>query len=285
MQARGVESTEGGAWTHAALIHWRLALERWDEVDPMFQDIPSGYIQLTPDRVLTVAWQEGKRGTWAYIRLHPGRWGVARRLGPKESIPNAEHVSCPNDSQHVPGWAQSSFRIGMRWLLRLHAHTPIVRWIDTPTAELVAACAPYQVSRATWTIFAAPPGHTRDYSLQLKGTETPQFLWSIQIRVERTRQHIFVEQNKKNTRTQLQERSVTQIPWTEVHQTPDASLISRLLAYAVENQDRVDRVYEAAKHPRHASQSPATLTPERRTKLYALEQRWYHQHPLPSHPL
>lgn len=261
-------------WTHAALVRRQLALAAWDEVAPTHQAIPNGFIEIDLHHVLTIA--SHRRGThdvgWTYVRIVPRAFGVARRLAPDVAIPEREtEERCAGE---VPSWAASYFRLGVQWLLRLHAHTPVACWTDTRASAQASQTHPG--SRAICTVFAAPPGHVSDYVLRVEQRHSA--LPSICVRIERERERIVVECGADH------------LPAATTVALADAGRASCgtphdpwLLPYAVELQQRVDAVRAAMQVP-PTPPSPAPLTPARRTRLHALEREWYLAQPRTRRP-
>lgn len=271
-----------GVWTHAFLVRTRLALPEWDAVSPTRHDLSDGYLVLDAHHILTVAQRDASGGPGTYVRIRPGRWALARHIDRHEDVPDTEHdVPQPTDTP-VPRWARAAFRLGMRWLVRLHAHTPVARWRDPCAAAQICTYAPYVQCRATWTVYAAPPGHASDYALHIQGTLASQQQTALCVRVERDRKTIAVEQSEHHPHTRRSTHTQTRLPLT--HAPHDADAMSWFVQYALASEARIARVCAAMQQTPEPSAISPSLTPRRQTELYALEQRWYRQRPVSGRP-
>ena len=272
------------AWSHASLVDRGLALVSWDNLSPATQSIPGGYVSLDQYYALTVAKRDSVESGGAYIRIQPHIWGVARKLTNFQSIPESEDDIELNDAVHIPGWAKSLFQLGRRWLLRLHAHTPVARWLDASAAAFVASHMQDLDCRTMWTVFAAPPRHVSDFMFNVEGIRSSKLRLSICVRVERERQRIVVQESLYQEQVRSCTESVMQIPLSHINPSYGDSSVRWLLEFALQHQDRVDQVLRTMQGAHNNHQSPPTLTPQRRTELYALEQQWYRTHALNRRP-
>lgn len=279
---RAGNAVAGGVWTHAYLVRAHLALPGWDAVAPTRHELSDGYLVLDIHHILTVAQRDAPGVPGAYVRVRPGQWALARHIDQGEAIPDTEHdVPQPTDVP-VPPWARSAFRLGMRWLVRLHAHTPIARWRDPSAAAYICSHVPYVQCRTVWTVYAAPLGHENDYALHIDGTLASQRRTALCVRVEREREAVVVEQSEYHPRTHRSTHAQTRLPRT--HAPHDAGSTSWLVHYVLANEVRIAHVCAVMQQMPDPSATAPSLTPRRQTELYALEQRWYRQHPVSRLP-
>lgn len=271
-----------GVWTHAYLICAHLALPGWDAVAPARHDLFGGYLVLDTHHILTVAQRDAPGAPGAYVRVRPGQWALARHIDRGEAIPDTEHdLPQPTDAP-VPPWACAAFRLGMRWLVRLHAHTPMARWRDPSAAAYICTRAPYIQCRTMWTVYAAPPGHESDYALHIDGTLASQRRTALCVRVEREREAVVVEQSEYHPRTRRSTHAQTRLPRTRASHS--AGSTSWLVQYVLASDARIAQVCAMMHQTPDTSATAPSLTPRRQTELYALEQRWYRQRPMTRQP-
>lgn len=284
-----VDETYDGWWTHACLVEQGFALSTWDQLAPAHQTIPEGYLDLTVEHVVTVGWirrmEQGE--CWAYVRIIPGEYASAHTLMPGAKIPPVERpgpdARTPSPTP-VPAWAKPYFAMAKRWILRLYAHTPIALWTDTKAAQLAAdACARRRHCRAVCTAYAALHTSLGAYALQIDWEHSEHGPTTVCLRVERERNRMVVTKKQQRPDGPVREASrVCALDKAEPVHEQDAVL----LTYARQLASQVDRVRAAIQEPPpgRTPPSPAPITPRRRTQLYALEQRWYHEQAMTKRP-
>lgn len=233
---------------------------------PLRQETQFGYLQIHTDGALTSAWKPSNvRTFWHVLPRHQVAILTSSPYA-KVTYDNLSHAPIPKDARHI-------LHLTTRWLHRVHAHTPVVKWYDAQRTESLQQMQGVTYSRVMGILYSAPRNYAADYELRLhccRSTEQE----CISVRISRQYDQVIVQQHTYTLHSHQQAtttvsiskaQSMTSVPcvrWA-VHQ----ALAMHAMADALRAQVRPRAQYTA---------SPVSpLDQLRRAELHARERTWY----------
>mgnify|MGYP001759561437 FL=1 len=251
------------------------------------QTLPFGYIELHKHGILTIAWHPSRPAHWSYWRIYPDPVIATLTDVPcGASIPDVDDdprpTRAPNSHDPPPRDAAYTLHVAIRWICRLHAHTPIGAWDDMHVANGVrqwfAGTAVY--TRATAIAYSAPPQQPPDFELRVYCMHRVNQAWQhdcVLIRIDRARKIVRVQHDqacasqKRRTMETVEFGRTQSILETEVMHAFDRWVLHQ----ALRMHTCADTLLAQQSAHSIAPEPSKPLSPERRRKLLEREKTWY----------
>ena len=243
---------------------------------PILQETHSGYLQIHLNGSLTVAWQnstEGDRNMWQYWHILPeDQIAILTR---SKQIPTNYDTNALT-KRHISSDAWEALQRATRWLHRVHAHTPIVKWYDVYASEQVKQTYSTTSSHVMGIVYSTTRDGVPDIELRLHCMHTKHEY--ISVRVSRERRQVTLQQyadtaQMKHEATTLKTMSLEAAQEIH-HQAKDSSLQHWAIRKALAMQASAD-LMRAYIQPSVTPVSPKPLTHQRRQDLQVKERAWY----------
>lgn len=244
---------------------------------PLVQETHFGYLQIHADGVLTTAWHShpNNRGTaWMY-------WHIVPR----------QHVAILTDAAYartvpphsptiarIPTNAWQMIQLTVRWLHRVHAHTPLVKWFDAHRTARVQQTPHTMHARVMGIVFSAPTMHAPDFELRMHTCRHSHEHEFVVVRRSRARDQVSVQQYTYTSQSNYC-TSATMSTSTARSMAACPASLSANARWAIQQvltmHAEVDAMRERAAMPIRIDPRITLLTRQRRADLLAREQSWY----------
>lgn len=282
-------------WTKADIEAYKLSsLSTWGML-PSYHRHQYGYFQIHMGGELTAAWNRslisGKATTWRYWRIPShGQYAVLLLADEGDNIPNPDkepllcHKPC---KEPIPFEALHILHQAAKWLHRLHASTPVTKWVDTYASDQAKSWlqGSNRHCRVVGTLYSAPDGMRQDLELRFHCLSIADVDWKhecIQIRMDNVSQQIRIQTYSRTSQIEEQKRKHQSLHVEQKHakDRQPRTLEQWAIAYAVQMNSLVANKGPAL-HPKiqtYGSLEPHPLDKYQKADLLRRERLWYQNH-------
>jgi len=258
---------------------------------PARQSLPFGFVELHEQGILTLAWRRLPSTQWSYWRIYPDPVEATLTDLPYDgSIPNVDDDPRPSQVPHcdnpLPRDAAYTLHIAMRWVCRLHAHTPIGSWDDMHVANGVQQWFGDRAVyiRAMAIAYSAPPQQPPDFELRVYCVHQLDHAWQhdgVYIRIDRARKTVTVQHDQ--ARATQQRRTIQTVGLARTQSMAETDITHAFDRWVLHQALRMHTCADTllAQHAalRMAPDPPKPLSPDRRRELAVREKAWYMRRP------
>lgn len=253
-------------WSFATLqLHGVDSLDTYG-LAPLQQHTYFGYLQIHTDGALTSAWKSSN--VLIFWHILP-RYRVAILTStPYAQVryDNLSHACIPKDAWHI-------LQLTTRWLHRVHAHTPVVKWYDARRTESLQQMQDVKNSRVMGILYSAPRNHAADFELRLHCCRSTEQEY-ISVRISRQYDQVMVQQHTYTFHSHQQ--ATTTVSISKARSMTTMPCVRWAIHQAFTMHAMADAV-RAQVTPK-ASCTASLISPldqYRRAELHALERTWY----------
>ena len=289
-----------GVWTSRALRREGINMPDTQMLEPLVQETSFGYVQIHAGGAATALWRDGT--SRVCIRLLATRMLLARKLDgelpPSVASDERAAATVAADTQRLPTDLKPCFVHLAHCLQRLHAHTPLVKWIDAQGSAEAAAWFPAATHcRALGAVYSAQRDAVPDYELRIHAVTTnkPACHDDLCVRVERERNQLLVQRTtcdpmhglehaSSTVRLYVKNTAVSTLDeyerWAAVYAKKMAFMADTLRSQAMgqavfKHTDTAAVSATAIKPHTQYTQMLPPLSSARRADLHARERAWY----------